>query len=377
MLVIFHGLVKDATLCKAVAMLMHFSTLCVFSMMAIACGELYRSIICVFDEKKRSKLWSYAWIISITISGLIVIIAVAVTRAGAYGTKFTCWFNEDDPTRYNVMYFGTFITPVALVLIFNFVVCVKVALQVTKRVKSENRGTKLQQYKRMMASITSLSTIMGLTWALFFLIRFIKQHEVISMIGIVVNALQGVLLFLIFVVRSEKVRKTLTTRWEKRRSRQQVFHDIASQRRPSHTPTAQAALSSSQQMSAAVSSREPSKSFSARNASLSSKSALEQESQRSTPTATKYCTASLTLTNSSADQLSISSEPPVCNQGPGERGLSEISDTDSSQEPAGRPCATPNNMNKPDTSERDCSQELSRAVLPTQQNIPKITVSMM
>eukprot|EP00117_Sycon_ciliatum_P015398 scpid61594/ scgid1651/ len=290
------------------------------------------------------------------------------------------------------MYFGTFITPVALVLIFNFVVCVKVALQVAKRVKRENHGTKLQQYRRMIAATTSLSTIMGLSWVFFFLISVIKEHEIITMFFIVVNSLQGVAIFAIFTLRSTAVRKALRTWWTKRRSDQEVFHDIPKQRRSSHM---QAVLSSSQKVSAydkvkgwqskrsgsssnvSMSSQETSSSFYGRYAFRPSKSTLEEELQDSKPTATMYCTTSLMLTNSSADQLSISSEPPVCNQGPGERGLSEISDTDSSQEPAGRPCATPNNMNKPDTSERDCSQELSRAVLPTQQNIPKITVSMM
>ena len=55
---------SNARACKAVAVLLHFSVLCMFSMMAVACSELHRAIVHVFDRTKKRRLRKYAWLIA-------------------------------------------------------------------------------------------------------------------------------------------------------------------------------------------------------------------------------------------------------------------------------------------------------------------------
>eukprot|EP00117_Sycon_ciliatum_P029246 scpid28754/ scgid5150/ Probable G-protein coupled receptor 112 len=209
----------DKVGCKTIAMLTHFSRLVLFAMLALACSELYYGVICVFDlKRKKSKLLQYAWIFGVAVPALTVILAAAITHGDAYGSRNVCWINKDIETRRDALYYGTFVAPLALMLIHNFVICCKVISRVAKQVKRNIHGSKLHRYKRMVVAITTLSVLTGLSWIGSIFIRLSNYNFLIRIFNALLSSLQGVAIFIIFILRSAAVRKSWAIWWRKRRS---------------------------------------------------------------------------------------------------------------------------------------------------------------
>eukprot|EP00117_Sycon_ciliatum_P012869 scpid25701/ scgid13763/ Latrophilin-3; Calcium-independent alpha-latrotoxin receptor 3; Lectomedin-3 len=237
LLVMFTHKTSNAVACKAVAVLLHFSVLCMFSMMAVACSELHRAIVHVFDRTKKRRLRKYAWLIAAGASAVIVITVASSTEMDAYGSKTVCWFNRNGTMRYNSVFYGTFVTPLALMLIHNAIICYTVLSRITKHSQRESHRQKMQQIKNLIGAITTISTVMGLSWILAFLL-LVSQHLITQIVFVVVESLQGVAILLLFIFRSPQVRKTFKIWRTRRQSASLTFQGISMQSKPSVSTTA-------------------------------------------------------------------------------------------------------------------------------------------
>eukprot|EP00117_Sycon_ciliatum_P000275 scpid54805/ scgid1086/ Probable G-protein coupled receptor 133 len=238
----------NVVVCKTVAMLLHLSTLCTFAMMAVACSELHQAVCRVFHKKKKSKVRKYAWIIAIVIPVMIVAIAAGSTATNAYGSDTECWFDRSDSEEFWLISILTFQGPMLLILLHNVVTGIKVVRQVAMRVKRENRGWKLEQCKRVLASITTMSVMMGIMWIILCVLQ-VDKHLTIQIRFVVVQTMHGVATFLLFIFRSASVRKTWRMWQRRRRSRKMSCTSVTRGSRSMSLTSTRASLSSTREMS--------------------------------------------------------------------------------------------------------------------------------
>ncbi|XP_041475004.1 uncharacterized protein LOC121423655 isoform X2 [Lytechinus variegatus] len=103
---------------------------------------------------------------------------------------------------------GGLLIPVGLIMIFNFVIFVRVILRLNKTIKGKqlDKTEKRQRLRRFQNAVCIL-ILMGLTWAVGYLSIIQPAAEVVQGVFTILNSLQGYFIFMLYCVRQPQVRR--------------------------------------------------------------------------------------------------------------------------------------------------------------------------
>ena len=110
-------------------------------------------------------------------------------------------------TRYPLI--GGVLVPVAIIMIINSVIFVRVMRRLGKSVKGRSvidKTEKRQQLRRVQNAIC-IMLLMGSTWAIGYLILIRSAAEILQGVFTVLNSMQGYFIFMLYCVRQPQVRK--------------------------------------------------------------------------------------------------------------------------------------------------------------------------
>jgi G protein-coupled receptor 112 len=209
--------------CITVGVLIHYFTLVAWMWMGAEAVLMFQKIVIVFT----SITWRFILIVSIICWAapvLPVVISVAVNPI-FYFTNDTevVVENATNETRTIIpgfcfinhpgVFFGAFLIPMLLILLFNFVIYILVIRvifrEVRKKEKMINAKISTGESFKMILSFVGISMLFGGTW-LFAILTFISFNDVIyyivQVLFTVFNTLQGFFIFCFFVLLSKDAR---------------------------------------------------------------------------------------------------------------------------------------------------------------------------
>ena len=143
-----------------------------------------------------SKISVSAWLIPTILTAFTIMMDFVITDS-SFSPSFAqnlCWYNR----RYALlMYFGV---PIALCLIVNITLFILTSIQLRKAFLNSKAVSKQEQ--RNFQVYVRLFVLLGITWVIGFISPFI-DHIVIHSLFVILNALQGLFLFIAFVCQKK------------------------------------------------------------------------------------------------------------------------------------------------------------------------------
>ncbi|XP_048769035.2 adhesion G-protein coupled receptor G2-like isoform X2 [Ostrea edulis] len=174
--------------CKIVAALLHFFLLSAMCWMLVEAYYMYIALIQVFNS-----YISYFLLKSVTVGWGIPLVIVAITlgvnTTDNYGNQRggICWLNP-------IPFYASFLAPVALIIIINFIVFIMVLRQLmgaaTKNIDKSDRS---KTSSRLRGAVT-LVIMLGLTWV-FAILAIDGGAPVFQYLFTIFNSLQGLFIF--------------------------------------------------------------------------------------------------------------------------------------------------------------------------------------
>ncbi|XP_065193055.1 fibrillin-2-like [Sycon ciliatum] len=190
--------------CQSVAIIMHYLLLSAFLWMSAEATLLYTQLVKVFGG---TPAW-FAKAVLATVCGaplVIVGITAGVTKLDAYTNENYCWISD-----FNVFY-GAFIAPMALTLLYNIAILTIIIRSLHKRGKN-NASMKRKGKKDnkgalyLVRVVVTLSLLLGLTWV-FGILVVLVDHIAMQYAFAILNTFQGFLIFILHTARAPEVRK--------------------------------------------------------------------------------------------------------------------------------------------------------------------------
>ncbi|NXU54476.1 AGRG7 protein, partial [Turnix velox] len=210
------------SLCTAVAVLLHYFLLATFIWTALNSAQLYLMLLRALKPLPGHFLMTMSGI-GWGIPAVIVAITLGATyregKALNYRQEEFCWLAAlDQHQKFSIQkpMLWSFLLPVALILLFNIIVFIKISVSVIWK-KNENltRNKKDSLMKKMIGTI-SIVVVLGITWTIGYLMLI--SHEgtslVFSYLFCIFNATQGLQICILYTFRSpifkKKVSKVLS-----------------------------------------------------------------------------------------------------------------------------------------------------------------------
>uniref|UniRef100_A0A672PUG6 G-protein coupled receptors family 2 profile 2 domain-containing protein n=1 Tax=Sinocyclocheilus grahami TaxID=75366 RepID=A0A672PUG6_SINGR len=175
-----------------VAGLLHFFFLSAFCWMLLEGVQLYRMVVLVFHTTLKHL---YMYLVGYGVPLVIVTVSAIAFPAG-YGTD--CWLALD---RYFIL---SFFAPVCIIVILNGFVFV---ITVWKLARNGSDEVYLVCRSFTVTAVAQLC-ILGGTWIFGFFLFQEKGTEVMLYLFIILNSLQGALIFIMHCLLSKPVLKT-------------------------------------------------------------------------------------------------------------------------------------------------------------------------
>ncbi|NXP15475.1 AGRG7 protein, partial [Thinocorus orbignyianus] len=204
--------------CTVVAVLLHYFLLATFMWTALNSAQLYLLLL------RAMKPLPGHFLITMSITGWgIPAVVVAITLGATYreGEALNyrqeefCWLAALDQNQNFSMQkpmVWSFLLPVALILLFNIIVFIKITVSVIwKENKNLTRNKKDSFMKKMIGTI-SIVVVLGITWTIGYLMLI--NHEgtnlVFSYLFCILNATQGLQICILYTFRSPIFRKKVS-----------------------------------------------------------------------------------------------------------------------------------------------------------------------
>ncbi|XP_033896660.3 adhesion G protein-coupled receptor G3-like [Acipenser ruthenus] len=203
---------KNNTLCRFLALMLHYSLLCSFTWMGIEAFHLYRLLCKVFNintSRYILKLCLVGWGLPAVVVGLIIAIKkdayglrIIPMKEANYTNVTMCYITNE----YNTLYYIANIGYLAVVFAFNtFMLGVTVVKLMS--IRSTSSPIEKRRAWKDICTILGLSSLLGTTWGLAFF-----TFGPLSLPGLyffcVLNSLQGVFIFLWFCALRQKASKS-------------------------------------------------------------------------------------------------------------------------------------------------------------------------
>uniref|UniRef100_A0A8C1WYR9 CD97 antigen-like n=1 Tax=Cyprinus carpio TaxID=7962 RepID=A0A8C1WYR9_CYPCA len=182
--------------CGIVAGLLHFFFLSAFCWMLLEGVQLYRMVVMVFHTTLKHL---YMYLVGYGAPLVIVIISAIAFPAG-YGTDRHCWLSLD---RYFIL---SFFAPVCIVVILNGFVFIITVWKLARKFSSLSPDlSSLKQIRSFTVTAVAQLCILGGTWIFGFFLFQEKGTEVMLYLFIILNSLQGALIFIMHCLLSRPV----------------------------------------------------------------------------------------------------------------------------------------------------------------------------
>ncbi|XP_068705871.1 adhesion G-protein coupled receptor D1-like isoform X4 [Montipora foliosa] len=216
---------EEKPVCVLVAILLHYLFLVSFGWMLLEGVYLYIMVVEVFRSVKVWYLYVFAWgfpIIPVAISLGISSKDVGVLQN--YTNENFCWLSFSKKLSWS------FIVPVLIITLINVMILIAVLREI-RNLKDPN-PSKLRSFKYVLSvkgrkgfkACIILSPLLGLTWV-FGLLAATDAGLVFQYIFTILNSAQGLLIFVLHVVRNSDVRAEIhhkLLRWRFQRSANQM-----------------------------------------------------------------------------------------------------------------------------------------------------------
>ena len=189
--------------CKGISILLHFFLVATFSWSLMSGHQIYILLVQIFDTE-RNKMNAYylaGYLTPLLMVGLSVIVDYAAYDGETYGTEDHCWIMMTNP-----IFYAFFLVPVCLVLIVNLSM---LALVIIKVYKIRPRPHMYNHARGWF----SLAMLLGATWAVGILGK-INPGLATSVVFIVLNSLQGLLIFLFHVLFGQKCQNLIKNKMD-------------------------------------------------------------------------------------------------------------------------------------------------------------------
>ncbi|XP_022805245.1 adhesion G-protein coupled receptor D1-like isoform X2 [Stylophora pistillata] len=211
---------SNKSVCILVAVLLHYFYLAAFGWMLIEGVFLYIMIVEVFNTVNMRYLYFFGWgfpIVPIVIS--LIIGSGGEKGLDTYTNENFCWLSFHKHLSW------AFIVPVLLVTVINFGVLMAVLREI--RNLHEPNPSKMKTLRKTLKSFIILSPLLGLTW-IFGLLAVTDAGLEFQYVFTILNSTQGMLIFLLHVLRNSEVRAAFQHKMLKWRFN--IFHSSSSSR---------------------------------------------------------------------------------------------------------------------------------------------------
>ena len=209
------GLTENSTVCTVMGVSLHFFVLSEFTWSSVLATDLIRTFVLmrtVHTLHKDSQLRTfllytlYAWGSPLIVCFIAVILDQHADINIDYASERICWLQ---PGMANLIAFGV---PVALILVYNLLAFIALGLSIHRALKTGSmarnemaeKSKTLSRIQQQFKVVLGSASLLSLSWIPAFLAA-IEELEWLWYVFMVATILQGLLLFVVFVL-NQKVR---------------------------------------------------------------------------------------------------------------------------------------------------------------------------
>ncbi|XP_022088193.1 uncharacterized protein LOC110977952 [Acanthaster planci] len=185
--------------CIAAAVLMHYFALTSMAWMGVEAANLYLKLVKVFNSDV-SHFMVKASLVAWGLPAVLITIILAADYT-VYDGEDRCFLKSGD-----AFYFGQLLI-IGLVFLFNLVVFVLVFRKLTCEVMGTPDKSNRDTVGSRLRTMASVAVLLGLTWVFGLLSVWGTASFAFQVLFCIFNSLQGLFVFLLFVVRQRKVRE--------------------------------------------------------------------------------------------------------------------------------------------------------------------------
>ncbi|XP_022104503.1 adhesion G protein-coupled receptor L3-like [Acanthaster planci] len=186
--------VSNRTACKAVAVLLHYLLLAMFSWMLIEGILLYVSAKFAFHRVRRWQFLLLGW------GSPVPVVLISLASAfDSYGTDENCWLNGASK--------WAFIAPVIFVMMVNvvFLIYTLAALLKLQVLKSKTEVAKIKVFTRALLIV---QPVMGFAWLFGLGLNTAEDSKLFFYyLFVILNSSQGVFIFFLYCLNTDEVKQ--------------------------------------------------------------------------------------------------------------------------------------------------------------------------
>ncbi|XP_005171094.1 adhesion G protein-coupled receptor E5 isoform X1 [Danio rerio] len=184
--------------CAIVAGLLHFFFLSAFCWMLLEGVQLYRMVVLVFHTTLKH-LYMYAVGYGVP---LVIVSISAIAFPKGYGTDRHCWLS----LKYDFIW--SFLAPVCLIIGLNSLVFVITVWKLAEKFSSLNPDlSKLRTIRGFTVTAVAQLCVLGGMWIFGSFLFYEKVTQVALYLFVILNSLQGALIFIMHCLLSRQVRE--------------------------------------------------------------------------------------------------------------------------------------------------------------------------
>ncbi|KAM6381909.1 adhesion G-protein coupled receptor G7 [Alca torda] len=204
--------------CTAVAALLHYFLLATFMWMALNSAQLYLLLLRAMKPLPGHFLVTMS-VIGWGIPAVVVAVTLGATyregKALSYRQEEFCWLAAlDQNQNFSVQkpMLWSFLLPVALILLFNIIVFIKISVSVIWKKNENLTRNKKDSFTKKMIGTISIVVVLGITWTIgyFMLISHEGTSLVFSYLFCIFNATQGLQICILYTFRSPIFKKKVS-----------------------------------------------------------------------------------------------------------------------------------------------------------------------
>ncbi|KGL72729.1 putative G-protein coupled receptor 128, partial [Tinamus guttatus] len=204
--------------CTAVAVLLHYFLLATFLWTALNAAQLYLLLLRAMQPLPGRFVVTMS-VVGWGIPAMVVAITFGVTyregNALNYRQEEFCWLAALDENHNFSMekpMLWSFLLPVALILLFNFIIFINITVSVIWRDNKNLTRNKKDSFMKRVISTISIVVVLGITWTVGYLM-LINQEEtslIFSYVFCILNGTQGLQICILYTFRSPIFKKKVS-----------------------------------------------------------------------------------------------------------------------------------------------------------------------
>ncbi|XP_012961551.2 adhesion G-protein coupled receptor G7 [Anas platyrhynchos] len=204
--------------CMAVAVLLHYFLLATFMWTALNCAQLYLLLIRAMKPLPGNFIVTMS-AIGWGIPAVVVAVTLGATyregKALNYRQEEFCWLaalDQDQNFSIKKPMLWSFLLPVALILLFNIIIFIKIIVSVIWKENKDLTRNKKDSFMGKITSTISVVVVLGITWTTgyFMLINQEETSLVFSYVFCILNATQGIQICILYTFRSPIFKKKVS-----------------------------------------------------------------------------------------------------------------------------------------------------------------------